>query len=304
MAAKSRKKRSTRQTKKKKQEQSFLRDEVTIWLTLAVSILIMLSNFGLGGSAGAKASHGLYYAFGAVAYVVPFLLFGIVAFLISNKGNVNAYLKTAAGLIFVVLTCALLELVDKIGGIIGEKITNVLAPVIGVAGTYVVVLIFMIICFVIMTGKSLLKGVKESGDRAYGKAKEDSARRRKIAKERREERSKERERLREQKAKEVLEQKKFQAEKPPKSVGKSKRSEKHVEGVSFDTTLGGQHPLRQGVGDGGDGQGDEHLVGVQPGVPVAQVGNLHVADRLSLIHICAGRSLPAPPASASPVWCC
>lgn len=58
MAAKSRKKRSTRQTKKKKQEQSFLRDEVTIWLTLAVSILIMLSNFGLGGSAGAKASHG------------------------------------------------------------------------------------------------------------------------------------------------------------------------------------------------------------------------------------------------------
>ena len=255
MAAKSRKKRSTRQTKKKKQEQSFLRDEVTIWLTLAVSILIMLSNFGLGGSAGAKASHGLYYAFGAVAYVVPFLLFGIVAFLISNKGNVNAYLKTAAGLIFVVLTCALLELVDKIGGIIGEKITNVLAPVIGVAGTYVVVLIFMIICFVIMTGKSLLKGVKESGDRAYGKAKEDSARRRKIAKERREERSKERERLREQKAKEVLEQKKFQAEKPPKSVGKSKRSEKHVEGVSFDTTLGGgQTPAHE----------DMHEVSAEP----------------------------------------
>lgn len=255
MAAKSRKKRSTRQTKKKKQEQSFLRDEVTIWLTLAVSILIMLSNFGLGGSAGAKASHGLYYAFGAVAYVVPFLLFGIVAFLISNKGNVNAYLKTAAGLIFVVLTCALLELVDKIGGIIGEKITNVLAPVIGVAGTYVVVLIFMIICFVIMTGKSLLKGVKESGDRAYGKAKEDSARRRKIAKERREERSKERERLREQKAKEVLEQKKFQAEKPPKSVGKSKRREKHVEGVSFDTTLGGgQTPAHE----------DMHEVSAEP----------------------------------------
>ena len=255
MAAKSKKKRSTRQTKKKKQEQSFLRDEVTIWLTLAVSILIMLSNFGLGGSAGAKAASGLYYVFGAVAYVVPFLLFGIVAFLISNKGNVNAYLKTAAGLVFVVLTCALLELVDKIGGIIGEKITDVLAPVIGVAGTYVVVLIFMIICFVIMTGKSLLKGVKESGDRAYGRAKEDSARRRKIAKERREERSKEREKLREQKAKEALEQKKIQAEEPPKSVGKSKRSEKHVEGVSFDTTLGGgQTPAHE----------DMHEVSAEP----------------------------------------
>ena len=39
-----------------------------------------------------------------------------------------------------------------------------------------------------------------------------------------------------------------------------------------------QHPLRQGVGDSGDGQGDEHLVGVQAGIVVTQVTELHVAD--------------------------
>ena len=39
-----------------------------------------------------------------------------------------------------------------------------------------------------------------------------------------------------------------------------------------------QHPLRQRIGDGGDGQGDEHLVRVQAGIVVAQVPELHIAD--------------------------
>ena len=50
MAAKSKKKRGTKQTRtKKKSEQSFITDEIVIWITLAVSILILLSLFGLGG---------------------------------------------------------------------------------------------------------------------------------------------------------------------------------------------------------------------------------------------------------------
>lgn len=48
MAAKSKKKSSRKPTKKKKTEQSFLQDEVIIWLTLAVSLLLILSNFGRG----------------------------------------------------------------------------------------------------------------------------------------------------------------------------------------------------------------------------------------------------------------
>lgn len=242
MATKSKRKKTTRQTKKKKQEASFLKDEITIWLCLALSILIMLSNFGMGGMAGAKVANILYSVFGAVAYVIPFVLFGVVAFLISNKGNVNAYFKTIFGLVFMILTCALLELIDKIGGKTGEKIAEVLVPVIGIAGAYVVILILMIICFVIMSGKSLLKSVKAGSDRAYGKAKEDSARRKKASAARREERNKEREKKRIEKEKQKEEQKiENERQKEQKTSEKGKRIGRHVEGVSFNTTIGDGH---------------------------------------------------------------
>ena len=47
MAAKSKKKTGRKQTKKKKTEQSFLGEEIFVWVTLAVSILLLISNFGL-----------------------------------------------------------------------------------------------------------------------------------------------------------------------------------------------------------------------------------------------------------------
>ena len=84
MAAKSKKKTGRKQTKKKKTEQSFLGEEIFVWVTLAVSILLLISNFGFGGNIGYHVSGALKHGFGIVAYLVPFLLFGIVSFLISN----------------------------------------------------------------------------------------------------------------------------------------------------------------------------------------------------------------------------
>lgn len=224
MAAKSKKRTGRRQTKKKKTEQSFLFNEIVIWVSLAISILMLISNFGFGGFIGEKIAEFLFWIFGWVAFISPFLLFGTVAFLVSNRGNGAAYLKTVLGVVLTVLVCTLLELIHRVGGLIGKSLTTILTPAIGVAGTYVVVLTLMIICTVIITGKSALKGVKKQGDKAYDKAKQDAARRRELAKERREAREKE---------------KKQEAKKENK-VSRSnskKRSDRHVEGVSFDTTL-------------------------------------------------------------------
>lgn len=226
MAAKSKKKRSTTQAKKKQAQQSFVRDEITIWLTLLVSILLMLSHFGLGGSAGAFVSSFFTGIFGLAAYVLPFVLFGVVAFLVSNKGSLAAYTKISAGMVLIVLTCTLLDLLDGKGGALGETVSELLTPVIGVAGTYVVVIILMIICFVIITGKSLIKGMKTQGDKAYGKAKEDSARRRKLAEERKKAREAERE----------------MAPRKRETSRTKKRTDKRVEGVSFNTTISEASP--------------------------------------------------------------
>ena len=62
MAAKSKKRKSTKQTKKNTQ-QSFVRDEIIIWVTLAVSILMLISNFGIGGFVGGAISDFLFRIF-------------------------------------------------------------------------------------------------------------------------------------------------------------------------------------------------------------------------------------------------
>lgn len=220
MAAKSKKRKSTRQTKKKNNEQSFVRDEIIIWSALAVSILILISNFGMGGFVGAAISSFLIDVFGWAAYVIPFVLFGFVAFIVSNKGNFSAYMKAAAGLVLLVLVCMLLHLIDGRGGDLGEVLAGALVPAIGTAGTYVVDIILIIICLVIITGKSALKGVKKHSDKAYDKAKKDAQRRREQAEERKAERETRRDARREDK----------------------KRTAHHVEGVSFDTTIAKKSP--------------------------------------------------------------
>lgn len=225
MAAKSKRKSSRKPTKKKKTEQSFLQDEVIIWLTLAVSLLLMLSNFGLGGWIGDEVSYFFSGIFGLITYIIPFALFGIAAFLVSNKGNVSAYIKVAAGIVFLILACTFLELVDHKGGSLGKSIAKILTPTIGTAGTYVLIIIFMIICCVIITGKSLLQGVKTQSGKAYDKAKEDNARRRKEAELRRKEREQEKKKNTGNSEKE-----------------KKKRTDKHAVGVSFATTLTGKSP--------------------------------------------------------------
>ena len=220
MAAKSRRKKSRGQAKaKNKPEQSFIKDEIIIWMTLAVSILLLLSIFGVGGKVGKVVSGFLADLFGTVTYLVPFMLFGIVAFLVSNKDNYKAYIRASAAALQMVLLCTFFELVNGSGGSTGELMEGMLAPAIGVAGTYVVVIILMIICLVIITGKSALKSVKNQGNKAYGRAKDDVERRRKAAMERRRDIEEGRE-----------------AQKPAGVKGR-KRRDRHVEGVSFDTAL-------------------------------------------------------------------
>ena len=222
MASRSKKK-GSKKTSGRKQSESFLKDEILIWLTLAVSILMLVSLFGFGGFIGGTFSDILFLVFGLAAYVIPFLLFGGVTFLVSNRENRQAYIKTGAWILLLILACTFLELVDKKGGFLGQGLAGVLTPAIGTAGTYVAVIILMIICMVIITGKSALKGVKSQSGKAYDKAKRDAARLKERTQAIRTDEIRRR-------AGEIQDKK------------SQKRRDRHVEGVSFDTTLKKKSP--------------------------------------------------------------
>ena len=168
MAAKAKKQGSRKTTKKKSTETSFVGTEIFIWMTLAVSILLMISNFGFGGFVGELIAGMMEDLFGWVSYAIPFVLFGSVTFMISNRGNPNAYVKVGAILCLAALVCTFLHLVDRKGGLLGELLGGILTPAIGIAGTYVVDVILMIICLVIITGKSALKGDERDGTEGCG----------------------------------------------------------------------------------------------------------------------------------------
>lgn len=266
MAAKSKK-------KKKASEKNFLGDEIIIWSTLAVSILLVISNFGFGGKAGAVVSAFLMNLFGWLAYVFPFVLFGAVAFVISNKGKPAAYVKTAAGSALLLFSCIFCELVWEEGGLIGYFLAGLLVPAVGTAGTYVVVVICMIICVVVITGRSALKGVKNQSGRAYHRAKEDAARRQ-----------------------EAVRARKARKEEQHAHTEGGKRNRRHVEGVSFDTEIVKKSPEASEIKETAPEKekpsfvitrGSEPLPAPEPDAPEASP-----ADTAALEAAAAGTSAP------------
>ncbi|MGO5051415.1 DNA translocase FtsK 4TM domain-containing protein [Lachnospiraceae bacterium LCP25S3_G4] len=233
MATKSTKKKNSNTKKKITTGKSFLKDEIVILISLGFCIVLLVSNFGFGGTVGNAISNFTFGIFGLLAYMIPVFLFLGVAFIFSNKGNSHAYIKVGAGVLLSILFCTFIQLImvpfeqtsaimsyytysstqKRGGGIIGGMMAKLLCPSLGIIGAFVIVVVFMIICIVLITEKSFLNSVKNGSTKAYSSAREDAKRRREQADLRREK-------------KELQKQQQEQ-----------QRKNKQVSGVSFDTTL-------------------------------------------------------------------
>lgn len=202
-------------TKKKNtsKKENFLITEITVWVSLAVCILMALSNFGLGGFIGEYISDFILSSFGWMGYIFPIVLFMGISFSLSNKGNTIAYVKVTAGVFLYIQICMFFELTAASGGKVGEIMTDLLVPAIGKAGTYVVIIILSLICTVLITERSILRGVKKSSSKAYDVARTDVQKMRKESQQKRESKIQQ------------------------KHANKEMRAEHVVSGVSFHTTL-------------------------------------------------------------------
>lgn len=219
--------------RKQREQQESFRNEVILWIALAVCIVLLLANFGIGGKIGSGVSSFFFGIFGLMAYVFPICFFLDVVFAVSNRENKVAAVKIVAAVLFVSFLCLFVQMVTDSskeagaisafrygfenkagGGIIGGLLEQLLCPNFGVPGTYVIDIIVLIISLVLITERSIMKGMQKGGKVIYDSAKDDAIRRMDAAKERREEREKERE--------------KEQAR---------RRMEKKVSGVALDTKL-------------------------------------------------------------------
>ena len=204
-----------RMTKKERMEQmakaEAFRTEVILWIIVAIALLLFVSNLGFGGVVGQAVSGFLFGVFGLIAYVLPVLLLIASFFAVSNRGNFHASIKLVAGVLFVAFFCLFLSLAGSSseyyepmkaytysateragGGIVGGALASVMVKAFGVIGSYIIDFIVLIICLVLITERSALKGMQKGGQKVYESAKESNERYREYREYKNEERRKRR----------------------------------------------------------------------------------------------------------------
>lgn len=218
-----------RNTKKQQEREAEFTREVILWIVVAVSLLLFISNFGFGGTIGGTVSRFFFGLFGIISYIFPIVLLVGTFFAVSNQGNRVAAVKLVAVILFVAFLCMFFELISdgsdaktamdayrysfdakSGGGLIGGGLSHMLCSGFGVIGAYVIDVIVLIISLVLITERSAFRGMQKGGRKVYESAKISNERHRERAEMRREEREQ-----REQ----------------------QRRMDRKVEGVAIDTKL-------------------------------------------------------------------
>lgn len=208
----SRKGSTGRKKKTAAQQQEDFTREVILWIIVAVSILLFISNFGIGGTIGNAVSRFFFGVMGLIAYVFPVLLLVGAFFAVSNRGNRVATVKLVAMILFDLFLCMLIELLTKGsavdgaaaaysysfehrtgGGFIGGLLAWIFCPNFGLAGSYVIDAIMLIISLVLITERSALRGMQKGGKKVYESARSGNERHKERVRIQREEREQRRE---------------------------------------------------------------------------------------------------------------
>lgn len=226
-----------------------IRNEIILIALFAAAIFLFLCNFGIAGVMGNTISDFMFGIFGLTAYIMPLVLFIMIAFGMVNSGNVIATRKLVAGVLLLLLggmVCELfaggLEAVESYqineiyircsenhsgGGVLAGSLAYFCFHFFGMIGTVLIILVAVIISLVVLTDKSFVSGVKSGGRKVYERSKEDAAYRRERALERRREQEAERERREEER----------RLREEERENEKILRMDKKVSGVMIDTTL-------------------------------------------------------------------
>ena len=240
---------TNRKNQKRTEEEHILSNEILLIFVFAIGVLLFLCNFGIIGPIGDSVSKVMFGIFGLTGYVAPIFVFIAMAFGISNQGNTMAIIKLVSSIVLFFMVGVILEIGCGVlknletyslleiyqysadnklgGGIIAGSIAYLMYHFLDMAGTILVLIVIMLICIVIITGKSLINGVKEGSQKVYSTAKEDAEYRRELLLKRREENNR-------KKTEQNLERESIETSQDAERILRMNRK---VSGVMMDTML-------------------------------------------------------------------
>ncbi len=241
----------------KKQAAGGFGDEISILVTVAVAIILVLGCFDLAGDFGKYVNNFMFGLIGVMEYILPIILVVSAFFLVANKQL--AIVRIKVGVAFIMVMC-MSGFVQKLygvpdvtqgighfysnsaqehvgGGFVGGLICKLLNPL-GTGGTYVVLILLIIICLLFITERSIIKGIQKGGRKMIDTARDDyevyreysseSRRRRQAEEEQAEEEYREYARARKERREQRLEELRQKEEEAAK---KPKRRDKKARGV-------------------------------------------------------------------------
>lgn len=179
-------KRPTSKATKRGKTRSPFADEIILICTVVVSLLLILSNFNLGGKLSDYVNYVTFGFMGFLAYLFPFILFFTVAFGISNQGNKIARRKIICTVLFLVVLAGVFQLISypelKItniwkdfticaenktgGGLIGSLLSSILVSLVNEIGAYIILVALLAILFMFITEKLIFSSLNK---RSYEK---------------------------------------------------------------------------------------------------------------------------------------
>lgn len=154
------------------------KNEIWLFIYLAVAVFLLCSNFGWCGVVGNAISGVIFGLFGSVSYILPIYLFFSAAFLLSNgaqKTIVKRVLCVGIFLVVIAFICQLLNGADEMtirllykngaadkrgGGVILGGILVILYKLIGLTGSVIITVLLTIIGIIIVLDTSIIGFMK------------------------------------------------------------------------------------------------------------------------------------------------
>ncbi len=181
----------------KKNQNPGIAEEILLFGSLGLTILLFLGCCGLLGSFGKVVRGLLIGLFGMVGFLLPFIFFVISAFIISNKWEKVAKVKVISSIVLVIVLCCVAQLLfakdavissvkdyytdsAKNGGFFGGVLSEFFCKYIGLIGTWVILIVLFIICIVLLTDRSFFTSIREGTKMITADAKRNADYRRQV----------------------------------------------------------------------------------------------------------------------------
>ncbi len=167
------KRKKTRSKNQVQADYTIIKD-IALIAVLVFCVILQLSCLFTGGGLMQLLHTYNFSWFGAMAYLMPALLFLLLCFIISNWHNSGLFQKVAAVVLLFLSIETILSIIHETtnfftigGGFVGHVIFKAIYGALGVIGSYVVMAALLLISRVLFFGHSVMVGLHQNSKKAY-----------------------------------------------------------------------------------------------------------------------------------------